>query len=183
MKKKYIFLSLLLGAMLMGCTQNSGKITSNNSQNLISENTKVVETVYKQETSNTQTDSKTKKDINVIVNNEIVLESKENKLIKMTVISKGDYSDASDEYFEKLKQDMNDSMNSEVNGFDYNYEVDGKTNIIKSTYDLSVFNDEQEKNRLYMICGLDPEKYNDDGTYPLGDLEKALEGKGFTKEA
>ncbi|MFR1685973.1 MAG: hypothetical protein ACLSVX_02170 [Massilimicrobiota timonensis] len=177
MKKKYIFLSLLLGVMLMGCAQNSGKITSNNSQN-----TRVDTTVYKQETSNTQTDSKTKKDINVIVNNEIVLESKENKLVKMTVISKGDYSEASDEYFEKIKQNMNDSMNSEVEGLDNNFEINGKTNIIKSTYDFSVFKDEQEKNKLYMSCGLDPENYNEDGTYPLDDLVKTLEDNGYIKQ-
>ena len=36
---------------------------------------------------------------------------------------------------------------------------------------------------LDLYNGLDPEKYNDDGTYPLSDLEKALEEKGFTKES
>lgn len=168
----------------MGCSQNSdsNNISDNNSNNTISESTNVVKSVYMQETTNKQTDSKTKKEIEVKVNNKIVLESRDNKITKLTLTSKGDYSKASDEYFEEIKSSMNENSNSKVEGYDYKFETDGKINNIESSYDFSIFNDDQEKYRLYMSCGLDPESYNDDGTYPLDKLVQSLEENGYTKK-
>lgn len=176
MRKRYIVLGLLMSVMLMGCSQNDSNVDAGNASD-----TKETKIVYKQSTSNKQTDSKTKEKIEVMVDNEISLYSTENEVIKMTVISKGNYSNASDEHFDKVMDSIKESSAEEIKGLEFKYKEDGKTNIVESTYNLKEFSDDMEKNRLYISCGLDPEKYNENGTYPLDDLVKTLEEMGYTK--
>lgn len=100
--------------------------------------------------------------------------------------SEYDYSKASTTYVNELYEDNKATLVDEYNknsGVEMSISKNDKNIILESAYELQEIDNATIKDYIHINCGLDPEKYNDDGTYPLSDLEKALEEKGFTKES
>lgn len=177
MKKILLILGVFL--LLVGC-QNK----ENNNDSIVSNESKTV--IYTLNNTNEDIDMYSKEDIKIPIVNTVKIEYTSNIVLKIIEKVESDYSEATDKYvnesYEQNKTNFVEDYNKHK-GFNMNIEQKDKSILINGEYDLASVNSSEVKNYLELSFGLDPENYNEDGTYPLDDLEKALEEKGFTKEA
>lgn len=177
MKKILLILGVFL--LLVGC-QNK----ENNNDSIVSNESKTV--IYTLNNTNEDIDMYSKEDIKIPIVNTVKIEYTSNIALKIIEKIESDYSEATDKYvnesYEQNKTNFVEDYNKHK-GFNMNIEQKDKSILINGEYDLASVNSSEVKNYLELSFGLDLENYNEDGTYPLDDLEKALEEKGFTKEA
>lgn len=180
MKKKNIILGLLTSLTLFGCVNDTNKQEQSNS----AQNYKTVSYVMTEESEDV--DINTKKLFDMVNKYDIDIKYIENAVYEVNMITEYDYSNGGDDYVEELyksnKEGLVDSYNKE-SGVNMSIDKKDKVITVKANYVLKDIDNNDVKDYIHINCGLDPEKYNDDGTYPLSDLEKALEEKGFTKES
>ena len=168
MKKIFYIAGLIMCIALVGCSNNSSENIDNETQN----NTESVTYVMTEESEDIDSETTEWFDIT----NKYQLQMK----------SEYDYSKASTTYVNELYEDNKATLVDEYNknsGVEMSISKNDKNIILESAYELQEIDNATIKDYIHINCGLDPEKYNDDGTYPLSDLEKALEEKGFTKES
>lgn len=178
MKKIIVILGVFL--LLVGCTNNE---KDNNDINQSTENNTIV---YTLNTTNDDIDMYSKEDIKISVNNTVKIEYTSDKVANIIETIESDYSQATDKYFNEAYQQNKDNfvdVYNEFDGFNMKITKEDKNLVIDGEYELTSIKTSDVKSYLELSLGLAPEKYNDDGTYPLSDLEKALEEKGFTKES
>lgn len=176
MKKILLILGVFL--LLVGC-QDKG----NNKDSVVSKESKTV--IYTLNNTNEDIDMYSKEDIKIPIVNTVKIEYTSNDVLKIIEKIESDYSEATDKYVnESYEQNKTNFVEvyKKHKGFNMNIEQKDKSILINGEYDLASVNSSEVKNYLELSFGLDPENYNEDGTYPLDDLVKSLEDNGYTKK-
>ena len=180
MKKIFYIVGLIMCIALVGCSNNSSENIDNETQN----NTESVTYVMTEESEDI--DSETNEWFDITNKDQLSIIFINDSVHEVQMKSEYDYSKASTTYVNELYEDNKATLVDEYNknsGVEMSISKNDKNIILESAYELQEIDNATIKDYIHINCGLDPEKYNDDGTYPLSDLEKALEEKGFTKES